>query len=95
MVRQWQEFFFEKRYSAVAMLTPDFVKLAEAYGIATQKVTQRDGVKSAVDFARNTKGPVVIEFVVEKEEVVYPMVPSGADLDDMLRRPVRQKEVPS
>ncbi len=94
MVRQWQEFFFEKRYSAVDMLNPDFVKLAAAYGIPGRTVKDRSEVASAVEFARITPGPVVIEFVVEKEEIVYPMVPAGADLDAMLRRPIRSSKPP-
>ena len=92
MVRQWQEFFFEKRYSAVQMKNPDFTKLAEAYGIPSRKVTSREDVHAALDFAHKTPGPVVLEFVVEMEEAVYPMVPAGADLDAMLRRPIRKQE---
>ena len=90
MVRQWQEFFFEKRYSAVYLKNPDFVKLAEAYGIPARKITCREEVADAVEFARKTEGPTLLEFVVEMEEAVFPMVPAGADLDAMLRRPVRQ-----
>ncbi|MCI0397362.1 MAG: biosynthetic-type acetolactate synthase large subunit [Chloroflexi bacterium] len=91
MVRQWQEFFFEKRYSAVHLKNPDFVKLAEAYGIPARRVTQREEIQAAVEFARRTPGPVVLEFVVEMEEAVFPMVPAGADLDAMIRRPVRRQ----
>jgi acetolactate synthase-1/2/3 large subunit len=94
MVRQWQEFFFEKRYSAVEMVNPDFAKLAAAYGIPSRQVTERKDTQAAIEFARNTDGPVLIEFVVEKEEAVYPMVPAGADLDAMIRRPIRQKAAP-
>jgi acetolactate synthase-1/2/3 large subunit len=90
MVRQWQEFFFEKRYSAVNMLTPDFVKLAEAHGVPARLVTQRAEVNDAIEWARKTPGPVVLEFRVEQEEAVYPMVPQGAALHEMIRRPVRQ-----
>ncbi len=90
MVRQWQEFFFDKRYSGVAMTGPDFVKLAEAYGIPGRRVTKREDVNEAMAYASSTSGPVLIEFVVEMEEAVYPMVPSGADLDAMIRRPVRR-----
>jgi acetolactate synthase-1/2/3 large subunit len=90
MVRQWQEFFFEKRYSAVNMLTPDFVKLAEAHGVPAKLVTQREEVNDAIEWARKTQGPVVLEFRVEQEEAVYPMVPQGAALHEMIRRPVRQ-----
>ncbi|HLF75168.1 MAG TPA: biosynthetic-type acetolactate synthase large subunit [Anaerolineales bacterium] len=89
MVRQWQEFFFEKRYSAVNMLTPDFVKLAEAHGVPARLVTKREEVNDAIQWARATQGPVVLEFRVEKEEAVYPMVPQGAALDEMIQRPVR------
>jgi acetolactate synthase-1/2/3 large subunit len=93
MVRQWQEFFFEKRYSAVYMKNPDFVKLAEAHGVPGKRVTKREEIGQAVQFAKDTKGPVLLEFVVEKEEAVFPMVPAGADLDDMIRRPVRRQSM--
>src|SRR5574341_2224717 len=91
MVRQWQEFFFEKRYSAVNMLTPDFVKLAEAHRVPGRLVTKRDEVNEAIEWARQTEGPVVLEFRVEQEEAVYPMVPQGAALHEMIRRPVKEK----
>lgn len=87
MVRQWQEFFYEHRYHATPMFNPDFVKLAEAYGIPAMRVTSRDQVMEAVEFARGIDGPALIEFMVEKEEIVYPMVPAGADLHNMIRRP--------
>jgi len=87
MVRQWQEFFYEERYNATPMFSPDFVKLAEAYGIPAMRVTSRDQIAESVEFSRSVNGPTLIEYVVEKEEIVYPMVPSGADLDAMLRRP--------
>ncbi|MBM3125673.1 MAG: biosynthetic-type acetolactate synthase large subunit [Chloroflexi bacterium] len=89
MVRQWQEFFFEKRYSAVNMLTPDFVKLAEAHGVPARRVTKREEVDEAIEWARNANGPAVIEFRVEQEDAVYPMVPAGAALDEMIQRPAR------
>lgn len=94
MVRQWQEFFFEKRYSAVYMQNPDFVKLGEAHGVPGRKVTAREEIPDAVKFARETEGPVLLEFVVEMEEAVFPMVPAGADLDAMLRRPIRRQSEP-
>lgn len=87
MVRQWQELFFEKRYQATPMVNPDFCKLADAYDIPNRRVSRRDEVEKAVEFARGIDGPTLIEFVVEKEEMVYPMVPAGADLHDMKRRP--------
>ena len=92
MVRQWQEFFFERRYCAVELQNPDFVKIAEAHGLVARRVTQPAEVLPAIEFARQTPGPVLIEFKVEKEEAVYPMVPAGADLDAMIRRPLRQPQ---
>jgi acetolactate synthase-1/2/3 large subunit len=92
MVRQWQEFFFDKRYSATPMRNPDFVKLAEAHGLTGICVTQRADVEAAVTKAQETEGTVVVEFRVEKEDSVYPMVPSGADLHNMIRRPVAKME---
>lgn len=93
MVRQWQEFFFERRYSAVELHNPDFVKIAEAHGIPALLVSEPGGVLPAIEFARQTPGPVLIEFRVEKEESVYPMVPTGAALDAMIRLPLRQSQV--
>ncbi len=91
MVRQWQEFFFERRYSAVELHNPDFVKIAEAHGIPARRVS-RDQVKCSrpSSLPARTPGPVLLEFRVEKEEAVYPMVPTGAALDEMIRRPLRQ-----
>lgn len=91
MVRQWQEFFFDKRYSGVEISGPDFVKLGEAYGVPSRRITKREDVEAAVEYANNTPGPVLLEFVVEMEEAVFPMVPAGADLDAMIRRPVRRQ----
>jgi len=87
MVRQWQEFFYERRYAATPMHNPDFVKLAEAHGLAGRRVEQRAEVEDAVEWAREEPGTVVIDFRVEQEDVVYPMVPAGADLHAMIRRP--------
>ncbi len=87
MVRQWQEFFYEERYQSTPMVNPDFCKLAEAYGIPSMRVTSRDQIEASVAFARSHSGPVLIEYVIEKEEIIYPMVPAGADLHNMIRRP--------
>ena len=87
MVRQWQEFFYERRYAATPLRNPDFLKLAEAHGLAGMRVERRDQVEAAVDWARRTPGTVVIDFRVEQEDSVYPMVPAGADLHAMIRRP--------
>ncbi len=87
MVRQWQEFFYERRYAATPLLSPDFVKLAEAFGIRATAVSQRAHVVPTIREAREYRGPVLIDFQVEQEDTVYPMVPAGADLHNMIRRP--------
>ncbi len=87
MVRQWQQFFYGGRYSATPMRSPDFVKLAEAHGLVGMRVTERDQIAGAVAAARASSDTVVIDFRVEQEDSVYPMVPAGADLHDMIRRP--------
>ncbi|MCY4527308.1 MAG: biosynthetic-type acetolactate synthase large subunit [Anaerolineaceae bacterium] len=87
MVRQWQEFFYEERYHATPMFNPDFCLFADAYGVPNMRVTKREQVEESVAFARSVQGPVLIEFVIEKEDIVYPMVPAGADLHAMIRRP--------
>jgi acetolactate synthase-1/2/3 large subunit len=93
MVRQWQEFFYERRYAATPMLSPDFVKLADAYGLTGLLVTERAQVQPAVEAARAHPGTVLIEFRVEQEDSVFPMVPAGADLDAMIRRPAPKVDV--
>lgn len=90
MVRQWQEFFYSRRYAATPISSPDFVKLAEAYGIFAQRVTRRDQVIPAIQAARAAPGATLIDFRVEQEDAVYPMVPAGAALHDMIRRPVSE-----
>jgi acetolactate synthase-1/2/3 large subunit len=87
MVRQWQEFFYERRYAATPLLSPDFVKIAEAYGIRGLAVRKRGDVIPAVEQARAAGDTVLIDFQVEQEDTVYPMVPAGAALDQMIRRP--------
>jgi acetolactate synthase I/II/III large subunit len=87
MVRQWQEFFYERRYAATPLLSPDFVKLAEAFGLAGAAITKRSEVVPAIESARQHQGTVVLDFQVEQEDTVYPMVPAGADLHAMIRRP--------
>jgi acetolactate synthase-1/2/3 large subunit len=91
MVRQWQEFFYDKRYAATPILSPDFVALAAAYGIPGHRVTRRDEVADTVRRVRESDGPALIDFRVEKEEAVYPMVPAGANLDNMIRRPLAEE----
>jgi acetolactate synthase I/II/III large subunit len=90
MVRQWQEFFYDKRYASTPMLSPDFVKLAGAYGIEGHRVTKRAEVCPTVQAVRASGQAALIDFRVEKEEAVYPMVPAGADLHAMIRRPATE-----
>jgi acetolactate synthase-1/2/3 large subunit len=87
MVRQWQQFFYGGRYSATPMRSPDFVKLAEAHGLVGLRVTEREQIADVVAAARASRETAVIDFRVEQEDSVYPMVPAGADLKDMIRRP--------
>jgi acetolactate synthase-1/2/3 large subunit len=87
MVRQWQEFFYERRYAATPMLSPDFTQIARAYGIEAHQVTSRKDVIPTVEAARAHHGGVVLDFKVEQEDSVFPMVPAGADLHKMIRRP--------
>jgi len=87
MIRQWQEFFYDRNYEASPILSPDFVKLADAFGVRSVAVTQRSQVVPTVEMARQHKGPVLIDFQVEREDSVYPMVAAGASLHEMIRRP--------
>jgi len=86
MVRQWQEFFYQRRYAATPITGPEIEKLAAAYGVWGATVTTRSQVQSTVDQARKAKG-ALIDFRVEQEDSVFPMVPAGNDLHNMIRRP--------
>ena len=88
MVRQWQEIFYKKSYVATKLFNPDFVKLADAYGMTGLRVTNKDEVRPIIDQARAVKGPVLIDFVVESEENVYPMIPAGTSVNEMLEAPL-------
>lgn len=87
MVRQWQEFFHQRRYSATPMSSPDYVKLADAHGLSGIRVTRRADMADALKHARASAGAVVMDFRVEQEDTVYPMVSPGAALHDMIKRP--------
>jgi acetolactate synthase-1/2/3 large subunit len=87
MIRQWQEAFYDKNYECAPILSPDFVKLAEAFGIRAAAVKTRAEVMSTVAAARAHKGPFLINFLVEQEDTVYPMIAPGAALHEMIRRP--------
>ncbi len=84
MVRQWQEKMFNKHYSQTPITSPDYVKLAEAYGILGIRVTKEEEINSALDKAIAYNGPVIIDFVVEPFEMVYPWVLAGKPLDEVL-----------
>ncbi len=85
MVRQWQELFYDKRYSSTCMqVQPDFVKLAEAYGAKGLRAKTPDEVEKVIKEAFSTDGPVIMEFIVAPEEGVYPMVPAGKPINEML-----------
>jgi acetolactate synthase-1/2/3 large subunit len=87
MVRQWQEFFYDGRYSSTPLWSPNFQKLAEAFGIPGFTVNTRPDVIPTLRAARRQRGPALIDFQVEQEDSVFPMVPAGADLHAMIRRP--------
>jgi len=87
MVRQWQEFFYERRYAATPLSSPDFAKLAECFGLSGATINTRAEVEPAINKARSDERTVVMDFHVEQEDTVYPMVPAGADLNKMIRRP--------
>ena len=84
MVRQWQQLFYEKRYSATPMRAPDFVKLAEAYGAVGLRATKPEEVEPVIKKALETPKPVIMDFRVEPEECVMPMVPAGKAMHEML-----------
>jgi acetolactate synthase-1/2/3 large subunit len=87
MVRQWQQFFHDRRYSATPMSSPDYVKLADAHGLPGIRVTRREDMADALKHARASAGAVVMDFRVDQEDTVYPMVSPGAALNDMIKRP--------
>jgi acetolactate synthase-1/2/3 large subunit len=87
MVRQWQEFFYDKRYVATPLVAPDFAALANAFGIRGERITSRTDVTPTIRSARESSESVLIDFRVEQEDSVYPMVPAGGALHEMIRRP--------
>jgi acetolactate synthase-1/2/3 large subunit len=90
MVRQWQELFYDRNYSATPLWCPDFIKIAEAYCIPAINVTRKSEVGSAIEKAMAVDGPFIINFVVEPEENVYPMVPPGAGINQILHEPRKE-----
>jgi acetolactate synthase-1/2/3 large subunit len=84
MVRQWQELFYDRRYSYTELPPVDFVKIAAAYGVEGMRVDSPDGVREALSAAIDTDGPFVLDFRIEREENVFPMVPAGAAINEMI-----------
>jgi acetolactate synthase-1/2/3 large subunit len=95
MVRQWQEFFYERNYESTPLVSPDFVKLADAHGIKGLTVRTRAELAEAVAEARSAPGAFLLNFKVEKEEAVYPMIPAGNALHEMIRRPGKNSLIES
>jgi acetolactate synthase-1/2/3 large subunit len=87
MVRQWQQMFFEKRYSETYLLNPDFIRVAEGFGIKGKKVLERPQLASAVQEMLDFNGPYLLEVSIEKEDNVFPMVPTGASVSDVILEP--------
>jgi acetolactate synthase-1/2/3 large subunit len=93
MVRQWQELFYGRRYVATPLSCPDFVKIAEGYCLPALRVTRREEVVPAIEQAMTHEGPFLIDFKVEPEENVYPMVPPGAAIAEVLEAPKKEAKV--
>jgi acetolactate synthase-1/2/3 large subunit len=96
MVRQWQHMFYEDTFYATHFTgNPDFVKLAEAYGVHAVRVTDKAGVAAAIEDAMAHDGPALVNFVVDPEENVYPMIPPGEGVQQLVEEPVAEEEVVS
>ncbi len=87
MVRQWQQLFFEKRYSFTELQNPDFIAIAKGFGVDAHKVEVRDDLESGIQKMLDHDGPYVLEVVIEKEDNVFPMVPSGASVSEVMLEP--------
>lgn len=87
MVRQWQQLFFEKRYSFTELTNPDFIMISKGFGIPGVKVEQREDLEAAVDQMLSHEGPFLLEVAIEKEDNVFPMVPSGASVSEVMLEP--------
>ena len=93
MIRQWQEMFYKKQYVAAELANPDFVKVAEAYGLPALRVKRKDEVVPAIEQAMAEQGPFLIDFMVEPEENVYPMVTPGAALSEVIEEPRKEEAI--
>jgi acetolactate synthase-1/2/3 large subunit len=83
MVRQWQQLFFDKRYSSTELVNPDFIKIAQGYGIQANSINKREDLKTAVQDMLAFEGSYLLEVHVGKEDNVFPMVPTGASVSDV------------
>jgi acetolactate synthase-1/2/3 large subunit len=90
MVRQWQQLFYDRNFVSVAVTQPDFVKLADAYGIRAIRVEHKSEVQSAIREARSYNGPILLDFMIDQEENVWPMVPAGASLAETIEAPAEE-----
>lgn len=88
MVRQWQQLFFEKRYSFTELKNPDFITIGKGYGIEGQKVDKRENLENAIQTMIDHDGPYILEVTIEKEDNVFPMVPAGASVSEVMLEPV-------
>ncbi len=84
MVRQWQDLFFEKKYAETNMISPDFKMIAKAYGLKYKKVEKVEDIKKALNWSKKQKESTIVEFICDEQEIVYPMVPPGFQLKDMI-----------
>jgi len=92
MVRQWQELFFKKRYASTPISSPDYMKIAQGYGIPAQKISRQGELQEALEKMFQTPGPCLLEVEVEKEDNVFPMIPPGASVSDVMLEPPHQKD---
>jgi acetolactate synthase-1/2/3 large subunit len=95
MVRQWQQFFHGRRYSATPIWSPDYVKLAEAYGIAGYRIESLSELEDAISSAAATPGPALLEFMIEQEANVFPMIPPGGSLSEPIEGEPATRMVPA
>ena len=89
--RKITKLFYDSRFAETPISSPDYIKIAEAYGLEGYRVHNRREIENTIRKAKLNPGPVIIEFVVEKHDVVYPMVPTGAALNAMINRPEKEE----
>ena len=88
MVVQWQRIFYQNNFVAPQYTgNPDFVKLAEAYGIPSRRITDKENVADSINWAMEQTGPVLLDFWVDEEEMVYPMIPPGLSVAELMADP--------